>query len=274
VPAERARPHVPAGLPLDTRPDENGEPLAFVQSTCFFNDNLHWSPLGRNTSSGQSYHQSTYRILTRRNDRRGAYFVRTCVGTSESYAAQRAIAGNVEYAPFSVHIAGDPVARRYERYTVRAASEHGQTNLDVRGLPPGAPRLAPSAPASLAENEEDAIFFLTQREEGCYPAAVGGVGLMPVEHPPLRPVGGELVGARLWTDLGLLEKDDLLRPVAVLIEPSVVFTVFPPRPVLSLSRPVSTAVTAKNVEETKQNNDKSPPENASEDDRNDVPDQP
>lgn len=225
VPEARVRPHVPVGLPLDTRPDpQTGEPLAFVQTTCFFNDNLHWSPLGER-GPGLSYHQSTYRILVKRGERRGAFFLRTYVGTSESFAAQRAIAREVDYAPFAVHVAGDPVRARYDAYTVRAIGERGQTALDVRaGTVPVAP---------LFPDGNDEAFFLTQREEGYFHAATGGVGLMPVEHAPMRPIAAELVAARLtlWTDdLSVLEKDDLLRPVSVLIQPFVVFTTFPPRP--------------------------------------------
>ena len=226
VPAERARAHVPAGLPLDTRPDpQTGEPLAFLQTTCFFNDNLHWSPLG-GRGPGLSYHQSTYRILVKQGERRGAFFLRTYVGTSESFAAQRAIAREVDYAPFAVHVAGDPVQGRYDAYTVRAISERGQTALDVR---------AGAAPVnSLFTDANDEAFFLTQREEGYFHAPTGRVGLMPVEHAPMHPArAAELIAARLklWTDdLALLEKDDLLRPVSVLIQPNVVFTTFPPRP--------------------------------------------
>lgn len=237
VPAERARPHVPESLPLDTRPGPDGQPLAFVQTTCFYNDNFHWSPTGPG-GPGLSYYQSTYRILTRRGERRGAFFLRSYLGTSESFAAQRTIAREVDYAPFSVHIGGDFTQGRYERYTVRAVSERGQTALDVRGGGESAP-----PPAPYFADADDEAFFLTQREEGYYYAATVGagrgggnntVGLLPVAHAPFRPVRAELVAARLtlWTDdLNLLEKDDLLRPVAVLIQPSVVFTSFPPRPV-------------------------------------------
>ena len=223
VPAERARPHVPEGLPLDRLPGPDGEPLAFLQTTCFFNDHFHWSPL---PGPGLSYHQSTYRILTRVGGRRGAYFLRTYLSTSESYLSQRALAREVDQARFFVHITGDPTREQYAAYTLRAVGERGQTALDVRGLP-GAP---PVLPAPFTRPEE-MTFFLTQREEGYYAAATRGVGLLPVEHAPLRPVWADLVAARftLWTDMGLLDSEDLLNPLAVLIQPSVVFTAFPPR---------------------------------------------
>ena len=223
VPAERARPHVPDALPLDTLPGPDGTRLAFVQTTCFFNDNFHWSPLPH--GPGLSYHQSTYRILTRRNGRRGAFFLRTYLSTTAALVAQRAIARQVEQANFFVHVAGDPAAKRCDAYTIRAVGERGQTALDVRGLPATAPTPAPFT------SWEDMVFFLTQREEGYFEAVGGGLGLLPVEHKAMRPGAAELVAARvsLWTDLGVLLPEDLLRPIAVLIQPAIVFTSYPPR---------------------------------------------
>lgn len=226
VPAERVRPFVPDGLPLDMLPGPDGQRLAFVQTTCFFNENFHWSPLPEET--GMSFHQSTYRILTRREGRRGAYFLRTYLSTSSSQTAQRAIAREADYARFFVHITGDPVQGTYEQYTMRAVGERGQTALDVRALLPE----SAAVPSPFARFEEMAL-FLTQREEGYFAASAPPhrTGLLPVEHPPMQPVPGELVAARmtLWTELGLLAPDELLKPISVLIQPSVVFTGYPPR---------------------------------------------
>lgn len=223
VPAERARPHVPADLPLDTLPGPDGTRLAFVQTTCFFNDNFHWSPLPG--GPGLSYHQSTYRILTRRDGRRGAFFLRTYLSTTASLLLQRAIARQVDQANFFVHVAGDPTEKRCDAYTMRAIGERGQTALDVRGLAAPQPTPAPFP------TWEDMVFFLTQREEGYFEAIGGGLGLLPVEHKAMRPGAGELVAARvsLWTDLGVLLPEDLLQPIAVLIQPAIVFISYPPR---------------------------------------------
>lgn len=221
VPAERARRHVPAGLPLDMLPGPDGERLAFLQTTCFFNDNLHWSPL---PGPGLSFYQSTYRILVRRNNRRGAYFLRTYLSTGEAHIFQRTIAREVDHAPFWVHIQGDPTQARYVTYTARAVGERGQTALEAHALSGFSPPLP-------FTHYDEMAFFLTQREEGYYEAAAGGTGLLPVEHAPLAPLPAELVAARftLWTDLGLLAPEELLNPVAVLIQPTIVFTSYPPR---------------------------------------------
>ena len=183
---------------------------------------MHWSPL---PGPGLSFHQSTYRILTRREGRRGAYFLRTYLGTAPSYAAQRVIAREVDLAPFTVTITGDPLAARYDTYTMRAVGERGQTAMEVHGLP------VPPLLAAPFTRFDEMAFFLTQREEGYYEAAGGGVGMIPVEHALMRPVPAELTAARftLWTDLELLTSEELLHPVAVLIQPSIVFTCFPPR---------------------------------------------
>ncbi len=224
VPAERARPHVPESLPLDVLPGADGETLAFIQTTCFFNDNFHWSPL---PGPGLSFYQSTYRILTRQKGRRGAFFLRTYLSTIESHLLQRAIAREVDHAPFTVQITGNPIESRYERYTMRAVGERGQTAMDVQG------REAPLPTALPFTDWDDMVFFLTQREEAYYDTSAGGMGLLPVEHARMHPVPAELMAARLslWTDLGLIDVNDLLRPVAVLIQPTIVFTSYPPRPV-------------------------------------------
>ncbi len=226
VPEARVREHVPAFLPLDTLPNADGERVAFVQSTCFFNDDMRWSKAPE--GSGLSFYQSTYRVLTRREGRRGAYFLRTYLGTGPSHTAQRAIAREADFARFFVHVAGDPARASYDAYTVRVVGERGQTNLDVRAAAPDAPLPVPFG--SFA----DMAHFLTQREEGYYAASApkNATGLLPVEHAPMTPVRAELAAPAkltLWTDLGILKPDELAEPLAVLIQPSVVFTAFPPR---------------------------------------------
>jgi len=223
VPAERVRPHVPASLPLDMLPGSDGTRLAFLQTACLYNDNLHWSPL---PGPGLSYHQSTYRVLTRRRNRRGAYFLRTYVGTPAAHLSQRAIAREIDYAPFTVHITGDPSAPGSGTYTMRAVGERGQTAMEARALSD-----KPAPPAPFADYD-DMAFFLTQREECFADASTGGIVLLPVEHAPMHPIPMELLAARfsLWTDLGLLTIDELLQPIAILLQPEIVFTGFPPRP--------------------------------------------
>lgn len=225
VPAERARVYVPDALPLDTFPGPDGARLAFLQTTCAFHENVRWSPLAGN-GPGLSFHQSAYRILTRRNGRRGAFVLRTAVSTASAHLLGRAVAREVDEANFFVHVPGDPTGKRCDGYTLRAVGERGQTALDVRGLPQDAP-----IPAVPFADRNEMVFFLCQREENYFETATGGLGMIPVEHKPLRPVSAELVAARLslWTDWGLLFPDDLLRPVSVLVQPAVALTAFPPR---------------------------------------------
>ena len=89
-----------------------------------------------------------------------------------------------------------------------------------------------SVPAPFAKFEDMAL-FLTQREEDYFAASAPktGIGLTPVHHEVLQPRMGVLKTARasLFTDLKLLTSDDLLRPVAVLLQPSLTLTTYPPR---------------------------------------------
>lgn len=227
VPVERVRALVPAGIPLDMLPGPDGERLAFVQTTCFFNENMRWSPLSKD--SGVSFYQSADRILTRREGRRGAFYLRSYLSDSQAQTMERAIVREADYGRFSVHIAGDPVKKTYESYTVRVSGERSQIKIEAGGLsePPAV------VPAPFGKAEE-MVSFLTQREDAYYNAAVppSRIGLIPVEHAPMEPVWGELVNPprlTLWTELGVLAEDELPNPLAVFIQPSLVVTTYPPR---------------------------------------------
>jgi hypothetical protein len=230
VPAEKARPHVPSELPLDVLPDANGELTAFLQVVCFYGENIHWSPL-QNDPLAQSYHQVTYRILTRCQNKRGVFSLRSYFSTEEVRNAQRVVAREVDYARFFVHINGDPARDTYSSYNLRAVGDRGQTSVEV-----GFPDLATDGPAPLPApfaKFEDMALFLTQREENYFAASAPktGIGLTPSASDPFQPRTGVLKSARasLFTDSRILTPDDLLRPVTVLLQPRFTLTTYPPR---------------------------------------------
>lgn len=230
VPADKVRTHVPAELPLDVLPNADGELTAFLQVICFYGENIHWSPL-QNDPLAQSYHQVTYRVLTRRENKRGVFNLRSYFSTEEVRNKQRVVAREVDYARFFVHINGDPARNTYSSYNLRSVGDRGQTSVEVTFTESEATEEY-SVPAPFAKFEDMAL-FLTQREEDYFAASAPktGIGLTPVHHEVLQPRMGVLKTARasLFTDLKLLTSDDLLRPVAVLLQPSLTLTTYPPR---------------------------------------------
>jgi hypothetical protein len=230
VPADKVRSQVPAELSLDVLPNASGELSAFLQVVCFYGENVHWSPL-QNDPLAQSYHQVTYRILTRHQNKRGVFNLRSYFSTEEVRNAQRVVAREVDYARFFVHINGDPARDTYSSYNLRAVGDRGQTSVEV-SFAEGEEADASPVPAPFARFE-DMVQFLTQREENYFAASTPktGIGLIPSAHEPFKPRTGLLKAARasLFTDSRLLTPEDLLQPTAVLLQPSFTLTSYPPR---------------------------------------------
>jgi hypothetical protein len=230
VPADKARPYVPEELPLDVLPNAMGELTAFLQVVCFYGENVHWSPL-QNDPLAQSYHQVTYRILTRHQNKRGVFNLRSYFSTEEVRNAQRVVTREVDYGRFFVHINGDPARNTYSSYSLRAVGDRGQTSIEA-AFTDGEENDAAVLPAPFAQFEDMAL-FLTQREESYFAASTPktGIGLIPSAHDPFQARVGVLKSARasLFTDTKLLTPDDLLKPVAVLLQPSFTLTTYPPR---------------------------------------------
>jgi hypothetical protein len=230
VPADKARPYVPEELPLDLLPNAEGELNAFIQVLCYYGENVHWSPL-QNDPLAQSYHQVIYRILTRYQNKRGAFNLRSYFSSEEVRNTQRVVAREVDYARFFVHINGDPARNTYSSYNLRSVGDRGQTLVEVN-FPEGEEAEAAPIPAPFAKFE-DMTLFLTQREESYFAASTPktGIGLIPASYEPLQLRTGILKTARasLFTDNRLLTPDDLLHPTAVLLQPSFTLTTYPPR---------------------------------------------
>ena len=228
--ADKVRAHVPAELPLDVLPNADGELTAFLQVVCFYGENIHWSPL-QNDPLAQSYHQVTYRVLTRYQNKRGVFNLRSYFSTEEVRNKQRVVAREVDYARFFVHINGDPARKTYSSYNLRSVGDRGQTSVEAIFADSDAAETL-TVPVPFATFEDMAL-FLTQRDEAYFAASAPktGIGLTPVHHEPLQPRMGVLKVARasLFTDLKLLTPDDLLKPTAVLLQPSFTLTTYPPR---------------------------------------------
>lgn len=228
VPADRLRPHVPESIALDRILSPEGEQLALVQTICAYHENARWSVLP-DKAGGQSFHQITYRALTRRDGRRGAFALRTYVSTDEGRAAQRALSRDADFARFSLYIAGDPARASYDTYTIRAQGDLGQTQIDLRAIP--APETTPFPFTTV----EEMTAFLVDRPENYFRASAPktGIGLLPQVYGALpQPTFAETVAPprlSLLTTLRLLSPEDIGQPFAVLLFPAVNVTSFAPR---------------------------------------------
>lgn len=225
VPAGRVAGILPDGLPADVLPGADGELVAFVQTVCAFHENSRWSPLP--DGAGRSFHQASYRILTRREKRRSAFEWRTFVSTSETHAAKRTLDNHADYARFSFFIDGDPARASYRRYTIRAVGDLGKTELEVCALPEPPPVPAPFG--SLADMTD----FLTRRDDyyADAPLLKTRYALTAQTHDLLNPVYAELTAAKLtpFTLAGVLTAQEALTPLCVLLQPSLTIYSRPPR---------------------------------------------
>ncbi len=233
VPAEAARPLLPPGLAPDALPGEDGAPLAFLQTVCCYVQDSRWAatPAG----SGDSFHQVSHRVLTRRAGRRGAYVLRTDLSTGQAHVAQRVIARDADWGRFSVHIAGDPVRGTYQGYSVHVSGERGKTELSLKPLPAPAEGEGYPAPFPFGRFADMADFF-SDREELYFAGSTPRTTVLtPVKNgePSGKITAAGVSSARLtiWSELGLVPAERQDAPVSALLIPSRTLTSYPPRPV-------------------------------------------
>jgi len=248
IPATRVRALVPDHFALDTL-KVGGETCAILQTTCFLNENFHYTPLPK---PSLDFWQSTYRVLTRSPLREdtdgrvaapgqvmvredpGAWFFHTFLGTRASWILQRAVAAGAEYADFNVIQRSD--SHNYHQFLADIVPQDSlPTQIAVRSLSQQTP-VAPFASWNKMVN------FLTHRLNGYYQmtSLTGGenIGVLAVEHEPMQPllaelvpVAGEIAEARLgtWEKLGLMSQLEMRRPFALLIQPQIVFVSHAPK---------------------------------------------
>ena len=220
VPAERIRRLLPDRFELETFPDAEGREMGFISASSFCNRQIHWSAA---RYPAHDFDQSTFRTYVKHRGRCGAYFFGTYVSTRLSFVGQISVAAHTRLADFDVDI--DLTERGYVRYASRArvGSEELRFVLEATD--------APRAKAPFETGEEHAQ-FITYRLHGYARPPVGGVTYGPIEHRHMDPWEGRLLEGRfdLWDRLGLLPEDEWAEPFSVLVEPSVRFTLHPPRP--------------------------------------------
>lgn len=219
VPAERVRDHIPAELALETFRGDDGGELAFITTSCFCNRQLHWS-MARYPAV--DFDQSTFRTYVTYKGRRGSYFFGTYVSTRLSFGAQSLLAANSQRATYDISCHGGPAG--YPRYTSRAVTSDGEIAFEIEAT--GRPQATPP----FATGDEHAE-YITHRLHGFARSPFGWVTHGPVQHRRMTPWSGRLLGARLdfWDRLGILAPEETVPEYSVLVEPSVRFTLHPPR---------------------------------------------
>ncbi|MDP9067607.1 MAG: DUF2071 domain-containing protein [Actinomycetota bacterium] len=220
VPVERLRRVVPDRFTLETFESECGREIGFISASSFCNHQIHWSAA---RYPAHDFDQSTFRTYVTHRGRRGAYFFGTYVSTRASFIAQIAVAANTHLAEFDVDI--DLQEDGYASYSSRAVTAQGELHFELEAR--GAPEAKPPFATGLEHSE-----FITYRLHGFSRPPLGGVSYGPIEHRHMDPWSGQLISGRfdMWEELGLLPRDEWDTPFSVLVEPSVRFTLHPPRP--------------------------------------------
>lgn len=220
VPAERVRRHVPDKFELETFESNDGKELCFVSASCFCNRQLRWS---MSRYPAIDFDQNTYRTYVTHEGQRGSYFLGTNVSTRLSFVGQTAVAAVSFRAEFDVHI--EKGVEGYSIYSSSSESGMGRTEFEVVA------REKPAAKHPFATGDEHAQ-YITYRLHGYARNPLGFETHGPVSHRHMQPWSGTLMSGRFdfWEQLGILFPDEVLPAYSVLVEPSVLFTLMPPRP--------------------------------------------
>ena len=220
VPAERVRPHVPEKFELDTYRDESGREMTFVSANGFCNRQVHWS-MARYPA--HDFDQLTFRTYVTYRGLKGSYFFGTYVSTRLSLVGQLTVARYTWLADFDLDIASHTAG--YPSYVCNAEGPMGTVGyrLEATEQPEAKPPF---------ESGDELSQFISYRLHGFAKHPFGFQTHGPVDHRRMRPWSGRMLDGRfdVWARMGILEPDEFGNVYSVLVEPSVRFTLYPPRP--------------------------------------------
>ncbi|MDQ4145569.1 MAG: DUF2071 domain-containing protein [Actinomycetota bacterium] len=219
VEAERVRARLPSLYELETFEAADGVERALVSTTCFCNHDFRPYALAY---PRLTFNESTYRTYVRLGEKRGVYFFGRYLEGARAAGPQRLFARDTFLSDFEVEI--DSNENGYELYSCGVSSKCGDTHFVVRALD------SPRAQEPFESGDELAQ-FITYRLHGFFTSSLGCQGHMPVGHKRMRPFAGELESGRfdLWERLGILAPEEVSSPHSVLVQPPILFTLYPPR---------------------------------------------
>lgn len=221
VPAERVRPQVPKQFELQTFV-EDGTEKAFISTSCFCNHQVHWGGLRR---PAHDFDQTTFRTYATYKGLAGAYFFGTWVSTPLSWVGQFSVAGRTRLADFDVEVNGG--LSGYPRYRFTATAGRSEVGFDIEALD----QVEPKYPFKTGDEH---AAFITHRLHGFTLGPLGFHVVGRIHHRRMRPWAGKLHSGRFdyWNRRGILAPEEYDDVYSVLVEPSVHFQLYPPRPAL------------------------------------------
>ena len=222
VPADRVSTHLPEPYLLETVLDGEGAERCLVSATSFCNRDFRSSAL---PYPRLTFDESTFRTYVTHRDRRGVYFIRRFLSKTLAFLPQRLFEMKAALGDFDVDSEVEPAG--YDRYSFAVRSRDVTNGFVIRAHEEPAPRYP-------FETGEELVDHITYRLHGFFTSSIGRQGHMPVSHRRMTPWSGELVSARFdtWSELGILEPDEVSNPYSVLVEPIVNFRLHPPRPLV------------------------------------------
>jgi hypothetical protein len=226
VPAERVQARLPAPLVLDTACGPDGAPLAFLSAAAVLNVNAHprLLPAARTTCAQVNFR--TYVQAPGGSMTTGVYFFGNYVSARAAWFVPWLFSPNIRYAPGRMEgrVPSDADPAESWQVSVEMRGPFGPVVFDATG---------PCTPPTEAFYWADATtghYFLTQRLLGYFADRWGGTGYVPVDHQEMAPWAGALrrVTCAPWEHWGLLRAEEIAQPLAVLVQPAVLFRAYFP----------------------------------------------
>lgn len=205
IPPERLQPLLPPGIEADLRDTPLG-PRAFLATVT-----LEAGAAFPYILSG--FRQVNYRAYVRHERQPGVLFLRSWV-SARAAAAVLSLAIPTEHAAVDLTI--EDRDRPYQRYQVQAHSGDHHLSLDVAA--------SDAVDDSWFGSHDDAVHFLTHRLNG-FASSKGGLSVIRVSHAAMQPVPARVTRAAAdqWMECGLLNADEVNRPLLALIQPETQF---------------------------------------------------
>jgi hypothetical protein len=234
LPAERLRPHIPQRFEIPTFPI-GGDRLALMSAVPFVDEDFRYYRLLPFIK--WRFGQTNYRVyvVDRESGEHCVWFFGTTISSPVVYLARWLWRIPWHYARYEVDcLFGEG---SYQVYHMSHRSEWASAEIDLHDS--GEPAALADGFGSLAEQ----ILILTHPVQGYFYRLDGRVGTYSVWHEPIALTVGRArrLYFGLYERLGLLTKEEMLRPHSVFICPRIRFDVhLPPKVLPETGSPTNT----------------------------------